>query len=89
MIAYSSAVLVSFPPTIYYFPRLGSLGLLPIHGEPAIRWYGFLFCGVVGGLAGLVLGRFVQRRPPWGPVWMIATLATLLLAWHEQSWFLR
>lgn len=89
MIAYLSAVLVSFPPTIYYFPRLGSLGLMPIPGEPAIRWYGFLFYGVVGGLAGLTLGRFTRWRPLWGPVWMIATLATLLLAWHEQHWFLK
>lgn len=89
VLAYTIAVLASFPSALYFFPRLGSWGLLPLPGEPAIRWYGWLIYAALGGLSGIVVGRFFNRRPPWALVWLMATASLLLLAWHERQWFLQ
>ena len=89
VLAYTSAVLVRFPPPLYFFPRLGSWGFLALPGEPAISWYGRLIYTAVGGLLGMVAGHFINRRPPWVFVWLFATMSLLVLAWHERQWFLK
>ena len=38
VLVYTTAALVPFPPSLYFFPRLGSWGRLAIPGEPAISW---------------------------------------------------
>jgi hypothetical protein len=87
VLAYTTTVLVSFPPPVYFFPRLGSWGFLALPGEVPIRWYGWLIDSAVGGLFGVVVGRFIRRRPPWALVWPIAVTSLLALAWHERLWF--
>ena len=89
VLVYTAAVLVPFPPPLYFFPRLGSWGFLALPGEPAIRWYGSLIYTAVGGLSGIVVGGFINWRPPWTLVWLVATTSMMVLAWHERHWFLR
>ena len=89
MLAYVGGVLLSFPPTLLFFPRPGSWGFVALTGEPAIRWYGWLIDIALGALAGFVVGRFLPRRPPWALLWWIAAASWLALAWHERQWFLR
>jgi hypothetical protein len=87
LLVYTSAVLVSFPPPLWFLPRLGTWGFLAVPGEPAIRWFGWLLDAAAGGLLGMVAGRLVARRPPGALVWLLATASLLLLAWHERHWF--
>lgn len=89
VLVYTTAALVPFPPSLYFFPRLGSWGFLALPGEPAIRWYGWMIYAAVGGLSGIVVGRFIHRRPPWALAWLIAAMSLLVLAWHERQWFLK
>ncbi len=89
VVTYTSAVLASFPPPLYFFPRLGSWGFVDLPGEPAIRWYGWMIYTVLGGLLGMVLGRSIHRRPPWAFVWWFAIASLILLTWHERHWFLK
>ena len=89
VLAYTAAVLAPFPSALYYFPRLGSWGFIALPGEPAIRWYGCLIYAAIGGLLGIVVGRFINRRPSWTLAWLLATAALLVLSWHERGWFLK
>lgn len=89
VLVYVSAVLVSVPPPLFFFPRLGTWSFHASPGEPAISWYGRLIYATVGGLLGMLIGRLVKRRLHWGLVWLIATVALLALTWHERHWFLR
>jgi len=89
VLAYTIAVLVSFPPSLYFFPRLGSWGFLALPGELTIRWYGWLIYAVGGGLLGVAVGRIIHRRPPWALVWRVAATSLLLLSWHERPWFMK
>lgn len=89
VLAYASAVLVHWPPPLYFYPRLGSWDFAVLAGEPAVRWFGWVAYAAVGGLVGMVVGRFIDRRPPWSLVWVLATVVFLLLAWHERQWFLK
>lgn len=88
MLVYTSAVLLSIPPPLLFFPRLWQWGFHPLPGEPAISWYGRLIYATVGGLAGAQVGRFMSRRPSWNLIGWAATTALLALAWHERHWFL-
>ena len=87
VLVYTSAVLVSIPPPLFYFPRILRWGLHALPGEPAISWYGRLIYATLGGMAGALVGRFIDRRVPWALVWLAATAALLVLAWHERHWF--
>lgn len=89
VIAYTTAVLVPFPPTLYFFPRLGAWGFLTLPGEPAVSWYGWLIYAAVGALFGIAIGSVIDKRPPWTLAWSIATSSMLVLAWHERQWFLK
>ena len=89
VVAYASAVLASVPPPLFFFPRLWRWGIQPQPDEPAIRWYGWVIYAAMGGLIGLLLGRPMQRRPPWLLLELIAIAALLALGWHERDWFLR
>jgi hypothetical protein len=89
VLGYTCAVLVPFPPPLYFFPRLGTWGVLAITGEPAIRWYGWLIDAAAGGLIGMVVGRLTNRRPPWVLVLLFAAASLAALVWHEREWFLR
>lgn len=89
VLVYTSAVLASFPPPLYFHPRLGTWGFVAVAGEPTIRWFGWLLYAAAGGLLGAAVGRIFHRRPPWALVWLIASVALLLLAWHERGWFLK
>ena len=88
VLAYASAVLAHVPPPLYFYPRLGSWSFAVVAGEPGVRWFGWIAYAVVGGLVGMVVGRFT-RRPPWTLAWLLATALLVLLAWHERKWFLR
>jgi len=88
ILAYTTAVVGSFPPPLHYFPRLGTWGFDALPGEPAIRWYGWLVYAAAGGVLGAVAGRLIKRRPPWALGWVIAAASMLALAWHERHWFL-
>ena len=88
VLAYTIVVLAPIPPPLY-FPRLGAWGFLPLAAEPAIRWYGLMIYTAAGGLFGGVIGRFINRRPPWVVVLLIAAMSLLVLAWHERQWFLK
>lgn len=89
VVVYTSAVLASVPPPLFFFPRLWRWGLHPLPGEPAIRWYGWLIYLVLGGLLGFLIGGSIHRRPPWIVLELIAISALLALGWHERLWFSR
>jgi hypothetical protein len=86
---YALAAFSPFLPTLHFFPRLHRWGLAAIPGEPAILWYGLLIYGAVGGLLGMLAGRWARRAPDWRLVWLFATASLLALAWHERGWFMR
>ena len=88
MLAYTVAGLLPWP-ALYFFPGLDSWGVLAVPGEPAVRWYGWILYAAVGGLFGIAIGRFINRRPPWALCWLIAITSLLALAWHERQWFLK
>lgn len=89
VLVYASAVLLSLPPPLYFFPRLGIWSVHTLPDEPAISWYGRLIYATAGGLAGMLIGRLVGRRFPPRLVSWSAIVALLVLAWHERHWFLR
>ena len=88
VLVYTTAVLASLPPPLYFYPRLGTWSFHLIQGEAGVRWYGWMIYAAVGGLLGMLIGRFMTRRPPWVLVWLFATASLFLLAWHERQWFL-
>ena len=89
VVAYTAVMLIPAFRRLYYDPELGAWGWGTPPSRPVVLWYGAVLASAVAALAGMALVSMLRSRPPWVIVWSAATVAMILLVWHERGWFAR